>query len=568
MDSLKRSDGSPLQLGGILSSGGEGFIHDVPSLPHFVAKLWREPSERQAHKLNILLRHPPSLPEEAGATIEVAWPADSLLDEQNVTRGYLMPKVPLDQFHELVTFCIPAARRNLERTRGTAFSRHELLGIARNLCLAFSHLHTANYVIGDVNHTNFLVRSDGSLFMIDLDSVQATDPSNGRILRCTVGKDDFTPPRLVGTRFEDVDRTPDDDLFGLAVLIFQLLMDGCHPYDPVDQTGGQGQVRQGNIRRGLSPYVNLDLIQVRAILDLENIPDPVIREQQRQNILALIGLGATADFDTVLGPRISAWMQMETEFRQLFSRAFGSAQPGRPTADEWAQVIDSVRATMQPAATPPVAPPPAASPTRPAAAATTPATAAQPASVPGAPPTNPQPPARLAAARRVPPRPPPSTRPPVAAQGGGGSRWNFVLILLGIVLLAAAAWFVVTTDDSEPVAIATPIPTAAAVIVHTSTPTSTATHTPTQTATHTPTPAPTHTATHTPEPTATQTPTWVPTHTPTHTPSPTYTNTPTATHTHTPAPTPPVCTELQMRLLSVQGTMSSVEPCRTPTPRP
>ena len=357
MESFRKADGSAVQLGNEHSRGGEGIIHDVQSLPHLVAKLWKDPNQQQARKLRILLSHPPALPGDIWQRLELAWPTDALYDEQNVMRGYLMPKVPLDQYHELVRFCIPTARRILETNRGAQFTRHDLLTIARNLCETFAHLHEAGYVIGDVNHTNFLVRPDGKVFVIDLDSVQATDPETGEVHRCTVGKEDFTPPRLMGMRFEDVDRTPDDDLFGLAVLVFQILMNGSHPYDPVDQSGGQGQVRQENIRRGYSPYVNLDVIQARAILDLENIPDQAIREQQRRNILALIGLGATADFDTVLGPRMSSWLELEAAFRDMFSRAFGDEQNDRPESREWIGAVDSVIATLQRVSPAPAAPP-------------------------------------------------------------------------------------------------------------------------------------------------------------------------------------------------------------------
>ena len=121
MDSFKRSDGSPLQLGPIVSRGGEGLIHDVPTLPNSVAKIWREPSERQARKLNALLSRPPSLSGDVRTRIELAWPSDAIYDEQNAARGYLMPRVPLDEYHELVTFCIPAARRMLEGASGRAF---------------------------------------------------------------------------------------------------------------------------------------------------------------------------------------------------------------------------------------------------------------------------------------------------------------------------------------------------------------------------------------------------------------------------------------------------------------
>ena len=552
MDSFKKRDGAPVRLGEVLSSGGEGFIHEVPALPGSVAKIWREPTEHQARKLEVLLSNPPSLPDAVEARLELAWPSDALYDEQGVMRGYLMPKVPLDEYKELVTYCIPAARKILEKSRGAVFGSYELLTIARNLSEVFGRLQDAGYVIGDVNHTNILVRSDGKLFVIDLDSVQATDPATGEVHRCTVGKEDFTPPRLMGMRFEDVDRTPDDDLFGLAVLIFQMLMDGVHPFDPVDQTGAQGQVRQDNIKRGHSPYVNLDLIQAKAILDLENIPDPAIREQQRQNILALIGLGATADFDTVLGPRMSSWLEQESEFRDLFSRAFGSAQNGRPTSDEWIQAIDAIRTKLQPVAP---SPPARAASARPAARPTV-----KPAQPAGTPPATPSPPARPAAVTGAPPA---GGLPPVQ---GGGFRWKFVAIPAGagIALLAASAMLFAGGEDPKPVAVPTPFekPSAAVAIIPTATPTPVPTSTPT--ATRTPTPTRTPVPTSKPTPIPTKTPTPVPTATPTAIP----TSIPTAMPTSIPMATPtPVPTLTPTPVPTLTPTpVPTLTPTRTPTP--
>ena len=333
----------------------------MPSSPYSVAKIWREQDDAQTRKLEVLLNHPPSLAAGVVARFELAWPSDALYDDEGVTRGYLMPKVALDECRELVNYCIPTARRMMEQELGTHVGKQELLTIARNLSELFGCLHDAGYVIGDVNHTNILVRPDGKLFMIDIDSVQAADPDSGVTYRCTVGKEDFTPPRLVGQRFDEVDRVAEDDLFGLAVLIFQMLMGGSHPYDPVDQTGGQGQVRRENIIRGHSPYVNLDVAQAKAVLDLQNIPDPEIREQQRKNILAIIGLGATADFETVLGPRISSWLELESEFQELFRRAFAEEEGERPNSSQWISAIDEVKRTVR-LTSPPEAPQVAAAP--------------------------------------------------------------------------------------------------------------------------------------------------------------------------------------------------------------
>lgn len=365
MASYRGSDGRSVELGRILSRGGEGFIHEVPGQPSLVAKIWREPSEAQARKLDVLLRHPPALPNDARARIEFAWPVGAIYDEHNLMQGYFMPRVPLDQYHELVRYCIPAARRGLESERRAPFSRTELLTIARNVAEAFRYLHQIGYVIGDVNHTNFLIGRDGKAFVIDLDSIQARDPGTGEIHRCVVGKDDFTPPRLIGQRFEDVDRTPNDDLFGLAVIIFQLLMDGNHPFDPVDQTGAEGQVRQANIGRAHSPYTAIDPVQARAILDLDMIADAAVRERTRANMLALMGVEATADFSTVIGPRISQWVQLDAGFQSLFRRAFGDAHGARPVSSEWIRALESAGATIPPPVA--VSPPRQAAPRQPTA---------------------------------------------------------------------------------------------------------------------------------------------------------------------------------------------------------
>src|SRR5712691_4689158 len=74
--------------------------------------------------------------------------------------------------------------------------------------------------------------------LVDTDSFQVCEPHNGVVYRCPVGKPEFTPPELQGCPFAQVDRAPEHDLFGLAVLLFQLLMEGTHPFAGVYQGHG------------------------------------------------------------------------------------------------------------------------------------------------------------------------------------------------------------------------------------------------------------------------------------------------------------------------------------------
>ena len=62
-------------------------------------------------------------------------------------------------------------------------------------------------------------------------------PESGKIYRCVVGVPEYAP-ELQGKSFKDVDRRPEHDRFGLAVLVFHLLMMGRHPFSGVSLDPG------------------------------------------------------------------------------------------------------------------------------------------------------------------------------------------------------------------------------------------------------------------------------------------------------------------------------------------
>uniref|UniRef100_A0ACD5H2V0 Uncharacterized protein n=1 Tax=Desertifilum tharense IPPAS B-1220 TaxID=1781255 RepID=A0ACD5H2V0_9CYAN len=54
--------------------------------------------------------------------------------------------------------------------------------------------------------------------------------------------------------FATLDRAPEHDLFGLAVLIFQLLMEGTHPFAGVYKLPGDPPPMEKRIAEGYFPY--------------------------------------------------------------------------------------------------------------------------------------------------------------------------------------------------------------------------------------------------------------------------------------------------------------------------
>src|SRR5262249_29180802 len=93
---------------------------------------------------------------------------------------------------------------------------------------AVAAVHNHGLVIGDLNPKNILVTKKATVYLLDCDSFQVM--ANGKTYRCETGFPEYTPPELQGLTLKEVDRGPQHDYFGLAILIFQLLFIGRHPF--------------------------------------------------------------------------------------------------------------------------------------------------------------------------------------------------------------------------------------------------------------------------------------------------------------------------------------------------
>ncbi|MEM1426583.1 MAG: DNA-binding protein, partial [Cyanobacteria bacterium P01_H01_bin.130] len=228
--------------------GGEGRIYHVAEDPTLVAKIYHPQKRKgdQLLKLQAMLNNPPVDP--GGDNPAIAWPVDlvGMHERPEQILGFLMPRV--DQVRPLHHFYTPKTRR--EEIIG--FTYHYLLRMARNLAATFHAVHERGYVVGDVNESNILASSSTLVTLVDTDSFQV--PDGDRTYRCGVGRPEFTPPELQGKNLKDLNRTPANDAFGLAVLIFQLLMEGTHPFDGVYTGRGDPPLKNQRIMAGHFPY--------------------------------------------------------------------------------------------------------------------------------------------------------------------------------------------------------------------------------------------------------------------------------------------------------------------------
>ena len=232
----------------LLGSGGEAKIYSLRHDQSLVAKIYHNPTDERSRKLTIMLDYPPDNPILENGQRLIAWPLDLLLNNQGQIVGFLMQR--LVNMKSIFHFYNPDMRRK----EFPLFNYLYLHRTARNLATAVHALHKRGYVIGDLNESNIFVSNTALVTMIDTDSFQVPDLNNGIVYRCIVGKPEFTPPELQGKSFADIDRSVEHDRFGLAILIFQLLMEGGHPFAGKFLGRGDPPQYEERISAGHFPY--------------------------------------------------------------------------------------------------------------------------------------------------------------------------------------------------------------------------------------------------------------------------------------------------------------------------
>ncbi|MBK8755374.1 MAG: hypothetical protein IPL99_28755 [Candidatus Competibacteraceae bacterium] len=285
----------PLELGQALGRGGEGTVHQIAGRPGFVAKIYHQPiSADKTLKLEGMVRqaHP-------GLLDIAAWPVDVLRTQpEGPVQGFIMPRV--NGYREIHSLYGPAHRKKAFPHADWSFLVHA----ARNLSSAFEAIHARGHVIGDVNPGNVVISPQALVKLIDCDSFQIN--ADGRLFPCDVGVPQFTAPELQGRSFHRLQRTPDHDGFGLALLCFHLLFMGRHPF--AGRYQGKG-----------------DMPIERAIQELRFAFGRHAGSRQMEP-----------------PPYILPFAALPHPITDLFERAFASPSlaQGRPTARDWLQALE------------------------------------------------------------------------------------------------------------------------------------------------------------------------------------------------------------------------------------
>ncbi|MFL9842457.1 hypothetical protein ABS767_15915 [Sphingomonas sp. ST-64] len=290
-----------IRLGERLGEGAAGTVHTVRGQKGVAAKIYHPGKglDGLERKIDAMLARAPKLPpvdHEGVAYPQIAWPQGKLYDGRGKFAGFLMPEIDFSRSTSLVNLL----QRSSRRAEGLSDYYGYRVLVARNLASVFAQLHGAGHHMIDMKPANLRFYPALSwMAVVDADGFSIAGRS--RRLPADQVSDEYIAPE--SWRRKPAELGEPQDLFGLAVIIFQLLNNGLHPF------AGSGDASQAS-------------------------------DLQSRVLAGLYGYGLTR-VDGARPGAASIHKTFRRSTRMLFDRAFTTTDD-RPSAAEWRDHLDGL----------------------------------------------------------------------------------------------------------------------------------------------------------------------------------------------------------------------------------
>lgn len=291
-----------------LKSGGEAAVYTVVGDEDIVVKLYRDrPGPEQERRLERMLTMTPlgGRPTDSSQPSELAWPTAPARSPSGEFLGYAMRRFGEPQHVRLVGLFTRSQRLRLFPER---VDWRFLLGVSWNLAFMTARMHAEGLVVGDFSSNNVVVDGNGFVTFLDCDSIAFTDPATSEYFPCLMQTADYCAPE----RQKGGPATEAGDDFALAVLIYQLLTVGNHPFGGVPHDSDSQSTVKDNIAASCSYVVQPERIIVpRGVIDPSVLPPELLKLAR-----------------TAFGPGVSD-------------------PSARPSAEAWLRALDQERSRVQ-----------------------------------------------------------------------------------------------------------------------------------------------------------------------------------------------------------------------------
>jgi serine/threonine protein kinase len=235
---------------------------------------------------------------------QFAWPFALLNDRSGRDVGYLMPHVDLVKAFSLDYFYDQTLIKKLRSPSEAALSFK--LEIARNLTLLVADLHDHGHYFIDLKPQNIRVFLGSHVVtLVDCDGFSVAGPDGTRYSAEMVSSD-YIAPEAYRAHTLPAQLGEAQDRYALAVILFQLLNRGTHPFQGiVGSTNITASTNDEKAAKGLYPH------------------------------------GMKPDALIVPRPQ-SIHFLFDDRLRAMFDAAFSGPEANRPSAREWADCLDKI----------------------------------------------------------------------------------------------------------------------------------------------------------------------------------------------------------------------------------
>ncbi len=294
-------DKQRLLLGKLVKSGGAGSVFLLPESPRQVAKIYHPGDEVRIYerKVMAMLGLTPELPDlvdGAQRFVQIAWPQSPLRDERGRFLGFLMPAVDVKATSELEVIL----QERQARAAGLPTGLGAKVTLAANLAAVIAALHKQHHYIVDLKPVNLRFYRE-SLYMAMLDCDGFSIQGQGERFHAQQFTPDYLAPEFHAHGVAKAGEQS-QDRFALAVVVFQLMNFGIHPF----------------AGRPASDRVPTD------------IPGRIAGRWYAYGQRPNTGIAPSP---------VSGHAAMPLLLRQLFDRAFEGNGDARPSAAEWADTL-------------------------------------------------------------------------------------------------------------------------------------------------------------------------------------------------------------------------------------
>lgn len=292
---------APLTLGKLLKSGGAGSVFLIKERPHEVAKLYHATVDTAVYerKLQAMLEMSPDLPdvEEKGVRhVQIAWPTEMLRDRGGRFIGFSMPVLDFAATSDLEH----VLQERQARAEGLPTTLGAKAALAANLAMILAALHRRQHYVVDLKPLNVRFYRE-SLFVAMLDCDGFSIQGKGERFPAGQVTTDYLAPEFQQRGVKPGEEEA-QDRFALAVMVFQLLNGGLHPYSGRPQGSDLPSDLPGRIAAQLYAYGRSGNPRI--------LPSPV-----------------------------SGHEAFPQPLREMFDRAFATRAAQRPSASEWADLL-------------------------------------------------------------------------------------------------------------------------------------------------------------------------------------------------------------------------------------